>query len=335
MKAGRGSYFMRLIFLILFCFSLLAQDATSPIDPVLDWLPLDTETLVVANYQQTILQALGGANANDPSADFQYQHFAQIPSFLFTANTLLNRKMVYAATAARRFRLPPVTAQGLIPLGSGLNDSCTFIQYDQPVNDVVSQALAAYPRESVAGQATWIVTFQPHQQIGGIPNYRAWIVMLKPDLFLISPDRDFLETVLQRARKPKADKRAFPADSPIWKWTDKTASFWGARVYDPDSIDDPTSPFITKSWSWDDDKATAFTFQYDNSSRALKMTRLSGAPIVPVSSDLESGAAKAGLVLDRPQEGVLTMSATVNPSNASSAGLTYSAILWAGFFDLN
>ena len=215
MKASRGSYFMRLVFLIFFCFSLLAQDATSPIDPVLDWLPLDTETLVVANYQQTILQALGGANANDPSADLQYQHFAQIPSFLFTANTLLNKKMVYAATAARRFRLPPVTAQGLIPLGSGLYDSCTFIQYDQPVNDVVSQALAAYPRESVAGQAAWIVTFQPHQQIGGIPNYRAWIVMLKPDLFLISPDRDFLETVLQRARKPKADKRAFPADSPI------------------------------------------------------------------------------------------------------------------------
>ncbi len=61
------------------------------------------------------------------------------------------------------------------------------------MDDFVTQALAAYPRESVAGQAAWIVTFQPHQQIGGIPGYRAWIVMLKPDLFLISLDRNFLD----------------------------------------------------------------------------------------------------------------------------------------------
>lgn len=326
---------MRTICFLLFAARALAQEGALPIDPVLDWLPLDTETLVVANYQQTIQQALGGTNSNDPAADFQWQHFAQIPNFLFTANTLLNKKMIYAATAARRFRLPPVTAQGLFPLGSGLSDSCTFIQYDQPVNDVVTLALAAYPRESVAGQAAWIVTYLPHQQIAGIPNYRAWIVMLKPDLFVISPDRDFLEAVLQRFRKPKMDKRALPADASYWKWVDKNASFWGVRSYDSDSIDDPTSPFIAKSWSWDDDKSTAFTFQYDLASRLLKMTRLSGATVVPISGDLESGAAKAGLALDRPQDGVLTMIATVNAANASSAGLTYSAITWAGFFSLN
>ncbi len=326
---------MRSILILLSLTALLAQDAATPVDPVLDWLPLDTETLVVANYQQTIQQALGGAAANDPAADFQYQHFAQLPSFMFTATTLLNKKMIFAATAARRFRLPPVTAQGAIPLGTSLRDSCTFIQYEAPVNDVVQGALAAYPRESVAQQLAWIVQYLPHQQLPGIPNYKAWIVMLKPDLLLVSPDRDFLETVLQRYRKPKSDKRALPTDAPAWKWIDKTASFWGLRVYDPDSIDDPTSPFITKSWSWDDDKATAFTFQYDSSARALKMTRLSGAAQVPISGDLETGASKAGLVLDRPMDGVLTMNATINPAVAASAGLTYSAMLWSGFFDLN
>ena len=322
--------------LLLFSFAiLLAQDGATPVDPVLDWLPLDTETLVVANYQQTIQQVLGGSAGNDPAADFQYQHFAQLPSFMFTATTLLNKKMIYAATAARRFRLPPVTAQGAIPLGTSLYDSCTFIQYEAPVNDVVQAALAAYPRESVAQQLAWIVQYLPHQQLAGIPNYKAWIVMLKPDLLLVSPDRDFLETVLQRYRKPKSDKRAFPADAPAWKWIDRTASHWGIRVYDTDSIDDPTSPFITKSWSWDDSKATAFTFQYDGGSRALKMTRLSGEAQVPISGDLESTAAKAGLVLDRPMDGVLTMNATINPAAAASARLTYSAIFWSGFFDLN
>lgn len=326
---------MRSVLILLSLTALLAQDAATPVDPVLDWLPLDTETLVVANYQQTIQQALGGAAANDPAADFQYQHFAQLPSFMFTATTLLNKKMIFAATAARRFRLPPVTAQGAIPLGTSLRDSCTFIQYEAPVNDVVLAALAAYPRESVAQQLAWIVQYLPHQQLPGIPNYKAWIVMLRPDLLLVSPDRDFLETVLQRYRKPKSERRAFPTDSPAWKWIDKTASFWGLRVYDPDSIDDPTSPFITKSWSWDDDKATAFTFQYDSSARALKMTRLSGAAQPPISGDLETGASKAGLMLDRPMDGVLTMNATINPAVAASVGLTYSAVLWSGFFDLN
>ena len=326
---------MRAVLFLISAGLLLAQEGTTPIDPVLDLLPTDTETLVVANYQQTVQQALGGAAGNDPAADLQFQHFAQLPGFLFTNTTLLNRKMIFAATAARRFRLPPANGQGGYPIGTGLYDNCTFIQYEAPVADVMQTAMAIYPREGVAQQVAWIVQYQPHQQLAGIPNYKAWIVLLKPDLLLVSSDRNFLESVLQRYRKPKSDKRAFPAESPAWKWIDKTASHWGIRLYDPDSIDDPTSPFIAKSWSWEDAKATAFTFQYDMASRALKMTRLSGLEQVPFASDFESAAAKSGLVLDRPKDGVLTMTATVNPSASASAGLTYSAITWAGFFDLN
>ncbi len=198
-------------------------------DSILSWLPVDTETLVVAQEPFTIAAE---DQTNIPSALSGAQAYvlgllnAAEGESLFKA--LVGRTVRLAALGARRFGeestgdRPP--GQQSTSRGTVSYQGCAVYAFAEPLPDPI---LARPPEESIMGNRAWI---SQGSENDAAADETYLVSLLKPDLMMACNNRDFFREMVSRMGSAQ-QTRALPPDLPEWKQLDRTAPLWGISHY--------------------------------------------------------------------------------------------------------
>src|SRR5262245_15623594 len=270
--------------LLLLLFTLLAsqgmsQAASRPAtgglpcwERQLDWLPEDTETLIVSQGPFDI----PSLKTEQFKFDEEIRFFASggLPKLQDGTpfKELVGQKVLCAIQGSRRFT-PPRN------LGGTLYEGASILQFDLTADAAVRKAFDAFLVKAgkkivLAGKQIAVFTEKYEADV-----WSFFIAQPEPGVLICATNRAYLEETLRRiARKP--DKRAFPADLPEWKHVDLNAHVWAIRHYRKEfAKNDPTSPFRSDAVSkFPGPNAVGLVFWYylENDNRA-RMRYLLGA----------------------------------------------------------
>jgi hypothetical protein len=217
--------------------SSMAANSNELTDSILSWLPVDTETIIVAQEPFTLIE---DQRVENPKALAMAQGY--MLGLLAAAENeklekaLQGRTIRLAALAARAFANHPSDQRGAIPLGLIAYQGCTTYAFTAPIPE---SSLSRPPDESLMGHPLWVSKGSQNDQ----PQADTYIVAApKPDLLIVCNDRDFLTTMVSRMASPEKT-RALPADLPEWKQVDRRAPLWAVRHYRTERAkDNPSSP---------------------------------------------------------------------------------------------
>jgi hypothetical protein len=251
------------------------------VETVLSWLPVDTETVVVADLPKgSVLKARDFRQRNDqnPNTVLSLREitalFESSPlSFLRMqdgafATLVGEHKLALAVEGSRHFRPPH-------GLGEMSFEGCEIAIFADSLGSPQS-LLARYGKsrtrqEQIEGELVNVFEEKMEEDV--------WTILMalpEPNVLLIASDRGYLKEVLQRM-KGAPQNLALPPSLAEWKYVNRHAPFWGVRHYDRSQADlDPTSPFRgSKSANTPDDRAIGLTFNFDpEKSRTATVTYL-------------------------------------------------------------
>jgi hypothetical protein len=221
------------------CGSIAAGEDAPPrtlsplLEPILRWLPEDTETLIVAQACEIFASRATAENELViPSLQpmvcglaFGESDFVAEGKCL---RPLAGRKVKLAATGSRNF-------ERVSSFGSLRCEGCTFIVLDEPLPEAGAgwtQLLGKEAKEvrRLLGRDVFVFPsptemepcVKPHRWQG------AYFVLLKPDTILCATSDRFLEEVLRRVDAAPIT-RALPEKLTEWKHVDATAPVWMLR----------------------------------------------------------------------------------------------------------
>jgi hypothetical protein len=204
-----------------------AQEGKDPLpgfEKVLEWLPEDTETLVVSNGPFQFAESSDKPTKPLPLAKtlegVVCYPFGMSPE---GGKKLVGREATLAVEGARKFRGPK-------SLGMWHYEGCHILVLKSGLDDSWSKALAAGATKVQKISGHDVHCFEKKQ---GIPPEDPWtyyFVHPKPNVLLCATDSGYLTETLQRMDQGGA-KRALPDDLPEWKQVDRTARFWAIRHY--------------------------------------------------------------------------------------------------------
>lgn len=194
----------------------LPRDSKQRIESALAWIPADTESL--------------WANQEPFEVDAQDVDWAMSPIVRYSLDRLAaqNDGAFFRALDKKAIALVIAAASGIELQDSG----------GRSVPAVIRAASVTYfyflaepvdfpnPYESIGGRPAWKLSAK-RQTSGEDTNY---LVMARPDLMILTNNRDTLNTVLARM-DGKAAREALPPTMPEWAQTDRNAPFWGIRHY--------------------------------------------------------------------------------------------------------
>lgn len=214
--------------------------ATSYWEQLLDWLPEDTETVIVAQGPFEI-----------PKPTTEQLKFDEAIRFLpfgpvlglqggMQYEELVGQKVLCAIEGSRRFTPPRI-------LGNMPYQGVHILQFDLAADGVLRKAFHAYQEKAekkieLAGERVVVFTKELERDL-----WSFFVSQPQPGVLICATDQAFLEETLKRiGRKP--DRRALPADLPEWKHVDINARVWAIRHYRKESAEkDPSSPFRSKA----------------------------------------------------------------------------------------
>jgi hypothetical protein len=208
-------------------------------DQFLDWLPPNTETVVVAK------QPFRFPEPNINRVPEPLPMAEAYPLLMLAASEkeslgkkLAGRTLRFAAIGAREFgKHETQHGLGMISL-----EGCAVYSFIEPVQESLFERK---PDESVMGHPVWI----SKGSFGDAKETDTFLVALPhPDLILACNNRDFFSTMVSRMSTPQKP-RALPADLPEWKHVDRSAPLWGLRHvskegFDPGWLIDPEKKSI-------------------------------------------------------------------------------------------
>jgi hypothetical protein len=214
---------MRAIALLLAAVSLTAQTADHvTVDSVLDWLPKDTETILVAQKSFQIL------HADAEPADALDMAHGYVLGLLGAAEnerlirTLQGQSIRFAVVAARKFGFRDDDSLGLVSY-----EGCAAYAFAKPLDAAI---FARTAEEKLPGNALWL---SKGSQNESKYEYTYRTTLLKPDLLLICNNQNFLNETLATfdSASPSKVRQALPASLPEWKQVDRSAPVWGLRHF--------------------------------------------------------------------------------------------------------
>lgn len=252
------------------------DDRESPMAPqlkkMIDWLPPDTETLVVVNGPAVI-----------PSGGFEEQTLTQRLQALGTGLLqafhdraliahLKGKKVLVAIEGSRHFRSPK--GLGMMPY-----EGCEIVRFDDSARAALRAAF-----KSCVEKADEVVPIEGQDVAVFMEDWESdrwnlFVALAQPTLLVCATNRDYLETVLARIKRP-GETQAFPASLPEWKHIDTRSSVWAMRHYRrKDAEKDPSSPLQGKDAANEPDpKAIGFVFRWSvNSPRTATARYLTEA----------------------------------------------------------
>jgi hypothetical protein len=234
----------------------------SLVEHVLQWLPADTQTVIVDQTQSKLLEAFG----RGPGEGGIYIS-TWPPSMVHGAqpSRLAGQSVKLVVEGSRRFRAP--TGLGLMPY-----EGAMIAVFDHDLDDGTARSLhdGASQTETILGRKVSI--FRTHIEKDDLTIY---VALPTPSVLISATNRGYLVDLLGRMEK-HAGPRSLPDSLPEWKYLEPKALFWGVRHYDTrDAEFDPTSPL--GAWAVRDDQAVGFVFAYDRWKHEARVSYLSNS----------------------------------------------------------
>jgi len=245
---------------------------TSCWEQSLDWLPEDTETVIVAQVPFEIPKPTAEQLKFDEA--IRFLPFGPILSLQneMLYKKLVGQKVLCAIEGSRRFTAP--RNLGMMPY-----QGAHILQFDPAADDALRKAFRICQEKAVknielAGERVAVFT-EKHES----DKWSFFVSHPQPGVLICATNQDFLEETLKRmGRKP--DRRALPADLPEWKQVDINAHVWAIRHYRKESAEnDPSSPLRPKAAAnVPDPDAIGLVFWYrPEIDKLIRVRYLSGA----------------------------------------------------------
>jgi hypothetical protein len=241
-------------------------------EQLLNWLPEDTETIIVAQGPLQVPKRDAGEFSFGESAPLlPAGPLVSLENGLLR-NALPWQNVVCAVEGSRRFVSPG--GLGLMPY-----QGCHIIEFDAACDGAVQKAFQTCQtkaeKQVQLGDAEVAVFTKKHDN--DVWSY--FVCRPKPGVLICATDRAYLEATLKRIGR-KSEKRALPADLPEWKHVDLKARVWAVRHYRKESAqNDPSSPLRSKApANVPDPAAVGFVFWYSPGADKVARARyISGA----------------------------------------------------------
>lgn len=239
-------------------------------EPLLWWLPEDTETVIVAPgpFEVPRLDKQLFCSRENlhllPAAEVLAAHDGSVQ------NQLAGFKIVCALQGGRRFTPPRGTDD------SARYEGCHILQVETDAEHRLGLAYDSCLRfadKKIEMARQQVAQFDVKTSRGDRPYF---VARPRPGILIRATDRAYLEETLKRSDR-KADRRTLPADLPEWKQVDVTAGVWAVRHYRKETAAaDWTSP-LRRGHSpvsiSNDLAATGFVFRYTPGPKATFQAR--------------------------------------------------------------
>lgn len=295
LSVNKGSTWILALSFLIAAFGARCTQRESPIDKgirgsitlnrVLSWIPLDTESVLVANgpFWMSNLGLARNDFTNDRGTREELsKRFESMTLALFNANRgilekhLNGEKVLFAMEASRHFRTPK-------GLGEAAFQGCAMAIFEDDLQDrrdafMKDSASTALRVEEIAGHEVAIFREQLEQDV-----WTTLVTFPQPGVVLVATDELFLKQVLSRMdNQGSGTARALPDTLPEWRYVQRDAKFWGLRHYDHQQSDnDPTSPFGgQKPANVADNTAIGLTYECDPTiAQKATLTYLTGTGV--------------------------------------------------------
>ena len=204
------------------------------IEKTLAWLPIDTESIVVARSFKIPNDTDKGVAEKEPAeAVATALRLLVMGPISYTKNgkytdPLAGKKVALALGAARRFH-------GGTLFGRDRYQGCHVLIFEDELGAAGDRMTELLRKDAIAihtveGYETYV--FSSIFVKNSVFKDEGWegmfIVRPQPNVVLCATQKTFLKEVLRR-RKMKPADRALPQRLPIWKHVDRTASAWMVR----------------------------------------------------------------------------------------------------------
>ena len=213
---------------------------TSCWEQLSDWLPEDTETVIVAQGPFEIPKPTAEQRKFDEA--IRFLPFGPILDLQdgMLYRELVGQKVLCAIEGSRRFTAPR-------NLGSMPYQGVHILQFDLAADGALRKAFRLCQEKAeknieLAGERVAVFTEKLESDM-----WSFFVSQTQPGVLICATNQAFLEETLNRiGRKP--DRRALPADLPEWKHVDINARVWAIRHYRKESAEnDPSSPHRPKA----------------------------------------------------------------------------------------
>jgi hypothetical protein len=225
-------------------------------EQLLDWLPEDTETVIVAQGPFEIPKPPAEQLKFDE--EIRFLAFGPVLSLQdgMLHKELVGQKVFCAIEGSRRFTSP--RNLGMMPY-----QGAHILQFDLAANGALQKAFRLCQEKAeknieLAGERVAVFTEKLESDM-----WSFFVSQPQPGVLICATNQAFLEGTLKRiGRKP--DRRALPADLPEWKHVDINARVWAIRHYRKGSAEnDPSSPLGAEAAAnVSDPDAVGFVFWY-------------------------------------------------------------------------
>lgn len=223
-------------------------------DSILNWLPADTETLVIAQRPFTILEESdrGMPDALTHAQAYVLGMFGAAESGRLV-KALTGQTVRLAALGARKFANHEPDARGGLPLGMIAYQGCAVYAFARPLSEAV---FARESDDSILGYRVWSSKGSQSDARDSEPYL---ITLILPDTMLACNDRDFFTEMVSRMGAP-GNVRALPATLKEWKLLDRAAPLWAIRHF-KSSRSEADPSYVLQRMNGKDPEATGLAVQ--------------------------------------------------------------------------
>ncbi|WP_148087993.1 hypothetical protein [Gemmata obscuriglobus] len=282
----------------------------------LEWLPEDTETLIVAPTGFKIPSQKVESDKQVSFADL-VQHMPSLPLFTLKdgllGELLAEQTVLCVVEGSRRFTKPEEF--GLMPY-----EGCHIFQFDSEADATLKKSVQEC--QNKANKTIELAGFK----VAVFTEDATWSYFVcrpLPNVLICATNQKYLEETLRRIDKKPAT-RALPNHLPEWKHVNSKARVWAIRHYQADfAKEDPTSPIAPGG---SDAKAVGFTFWLDADSGSTAHIRyLSSAEGALKATKAEWTMPEAKLKARQGAAGVIEL--TVSATGGDSATMLWLVLM--------
>ncbi len=249
----------------------MVRDSSDRAQEVLSWLPPDMESFWV-NQRPFVFdeQKLKGSSAELAISSFSLDRLAAQNGGKFI-DSLKGLTVRMAMAAARKIH-PKDSSVGIpAPMTSGDALYFYFLTEEWKPAEHEDETLEGRPVWQGIASITGAYAPRPGVQPPKIED-KNWIALARPNLLILSNQKELLATVLKEMRNPSARGASFSE----WNRVDRSASFWGIRRYTAASKPMPrTRGCDAAELPYPDCLATGVTLQFDSATHQLEVHYLS------------------------------------------------------------
>jgi hypothetical protein len=299
----------------------LVRDSNERADEVLSWLPADMEGFWV-NRQPVEIGADRAASSGPFDSYMSDRLKAQSEGHYFS---LMQGRTVRMVMAAVRAVPPPQFEAASMPATMTAKDVIYFYFLTAPLDpgnpDEVVQASPLW-----RGTAEIVGSYVPQPRVRPTPHEDInWLALPKPDLLILSNNKNLLLSVLLHIVSGPATTHALPAELPEWLQADRSADFWGVRHFSAESRPQPGERGCeTAELPFPDCRATGATVRFDAATGTIDIRYLSGANVKPVFE-------RIGFQIGQPQPGVWKLDADAVTRGPTPAAFGLAMLGFGGY----